>query len=74
MVLDAFRDFYINCLDDARQAIAASRSQPQLERAGRERSLAAIEEELAAKEDTPVPAAAAGWGAAPPVGRSTRTP
>jgi site-specific DNA recombinase len=50
MVLDAVRDLYANHLDEARQAIAASRSQHQQARAGRERDLASVEEHLAAKE------------------------
>src|SRR5262249_18262483 len=50
MVLDVVRDFYTNCLDEARQALAAVRSQHQQARAGQQRDLSAIEEELAAKE------------------------
>jgi site-specific DNA recombinase len=50
MVLNAIRDFYTNQLDEARQAIAASRSQHQQTRTGHERDLASVEEQLAAKE------------------------
>ncbi|HYS35256.1 MAG TPA: recombinase family protein [Pseudonocardiaceae bacterium] len=50
MVLDAVRDFYTNRLDEAQRILAASRSRHQQARAGQERDLAAIEEELAAKE------------------------
>ncbi len=50
MVLDAIRDFYTNRLDEARQALAATRTQHQQARAGHERDLTAIEEELATKE------------------------
>jgi site-specific DNA recombinase len=50
MVLDAIRHFYTNCLDDARQAIAASRSKHLQARSGREQDLTVVAEELATKE------------------------
>jgi site-specific DNA recombinase len=49
-VLDAVRDFYTNRLDEARGAIAASRSQHQQARASYEGELATIDEQLTAKE------------------------
>ncbi len=49
-VLDAVQDFYTNRLDQARCAIAAEHAHHQQARAGYEGELAAIEEQLAAKE------------------------
>ena len=49
-VLAALRDFYTNRLDEAQEAITASRAEHHRARAGHERELATVDEQLAAKE------------------------
>ncbi|GAA0905015.1 hypothetical protein Vau01_066260 [Virgisporangium aurantiacum] len=49
-VLYAVQDFFTNRLDEARQAIAATRAQHQQARAGYEAELATLEEQLTVKE------------------------